>query len=335
MKTIKCPQCGKNISKDTTHCPHCGESIYKRRLKRKRVIWIVSLLLLALLAFGAYSMFHKNKADMIASNISEEEAWELICQYRDTNNPDSLEGALERYRKTFPKGNHSFDVKTLKERLRKEQRYWESVEDNGAKRELIEKYLYEYKEEGFFYLKAIDKLDSITFFEKQELNTVEAYQDYLDQYPDGRYVEKAKANLSKLDAIPLTDAEEEEAKSVVITHFNAMEAADTAAIAKTMAKNVSSYLGKKAVKQRDVNEFIRHLFETPGRKVNFNLSDFIVRKMVIIEDGAPIYNVSYNLHEEMNKPADNAIIRDTERDFKGTAILNADMLITSLLLEEI
>lgn len=335
MKTIKCPQCGKIISKNTTHCPHCGESIYKRRLKRKRVIWIISLLLLALLAFGAYQMFHKNKADMIASNISEEEAWELICQYRDTNNPDSLEGALERYRQTFPKGNHSFDVKTLKERLRKEQRYWESVEDNGAKRELVEKYLYEYKEEGFFYLRAVNKLDSITFFEKQELNTVEAYQDYLDQYPDGRYVEEAKANLSKLDAIPLTDAEEEEAKSVVVTHFNAMEAADTAAIAKTMAKNVSSYLGKKATKQRDVNEFVRHLYETPGRKINFNPSDFVVRKMVIIEDGAPIYNVSFKLHEEMNKPADNAIIRDTERDFKGTAILNADMLITSLLLEEI
>ena len=63
--------------------------------------------------------------------------------------------------------------------------------------------------------------------------------------------------------------------------------------------------------------------------------DFKIKKIMIIEDGDPIYNVTFVLNETMNKPAEHAIVKDTERDYDGTAILNDDMLITSLLLEDI
>lgn len=334
---MKCPMCGKKINSEATHCPHCGEAINRRAVMKKRlIIAAAAIAAIALLAWGAYAIFHKDKSDLIAdNNMSEPDSWELICHYRDTNNPDSLEGALEKYIRAYGKGQHAFDVKTLRERLNKEKKYWNNVEESGAKREMVEKYLNEYKEEGFFYLRAIDKLDSITFFEKQELNTVEAYQDYLDLYPDGRYEDQAKANLAKLDAVPLTDAEEENVKKVIVKHFEAMAQKDTMAINATIAKNLSSYLGKKPCKPRDVNEYVRHMFQDSERQVKFELTDFKIKKIVIIEDGDPIYNVTFVLNETMNKPAEHAIVKDTERDYDGTAILNDDMLITSLLLEDI
>lgn len=331
---IKCSHCGKLIHKEATHCPHCGEAVDKGRQKRKRVIkWVIVLLLLAIAALVAYLLLHKTKADMIRSGLTEQQSWDLICQYRDTNEPDSLDGALQRYADEYPKGEHAFDVKTLKERLRKEAKLWQKVEEEGSQKESLEKYLFEYKEEGFFFMRAIAKLDSITFFEKQELNTVEAYQEYLDQYPDGYYVENARQNLAKLDLVPLTDAEEEGTKEVILKHFKALENNDTVLARQTVAKNISSYLGKKPASPKDVSMYIRHMYEAPDRQIRFEASDFVIKKMTAFEGGDPIYNVTFVLNEEMNKPNGSAIDKETSKKFKGTAIVNDDMLITSLLLE--
>ena len=109
-----------------------------------------------------------------STDMTEQQSWDLICQYRDTNSPDSLEGALLIYQRNFPKGKHSLAVQTLKERLDKEAREWNRVEANGSTKELLERYLAEYSKEGFFFNRAIAKLDSITFFEKLESNTEDA-----------------------------------------------------------------------------------------------------------------------------------------------------------------
>ncbi len=270
---------------------------------------------------------------MIRSGLTEQQSWDLICQFRDTNEPDSLDGALQRYAREYPKGEHAFDVKTLQERLKKEAKMWMKIEEGGSQKDAIENYFNEYKEEGFFFLRAIGKLDSIMFFEKQELNTVEAYQEYLDHYPDGKYVENAKENLTKLDAVPLTDAEESGAKEVIDKHFKALENNDTVLVRTTVAKNMSSYLGKKPCSPKDVCEYIRHMYETPDRRITFEITDYFVKKMTAFEGGDPIYNVTFNLKEEMNIPSSNAVDKDTSKTFKGTAIVNDEMLITSLLLE--
>ena len=331
---MKCQHCGKFFQKDATHCPHCGEAVDKKRQKRKTILkWTIIFAFVAIAAATAYFLLHKSKADMIRSGLTEQQSWDLICQYRDTNEPDSLDGALQRYADEFPKGEHAFDVKTLKERLRKEAKLWQKVEEEGSQKESLEKYLFEYKEEGFFFLRAIAKLDSITFFEKQELNTVEAYQEYLDQYPDGFYVENARQNLAKLDAVPLTDAEEEGTKEVILKHFKAIENNDTVLARTTVANNMSSYLGKKPAAPKDVSIYIRHIYETPGREITFEASDFIIKKMTAFEGGDPIYNVTFTLHEEMNKPNNSSADKETSKTFKGTAIINDELLITSLLLE--
>ena len=331
---MKCQHCGKFFQKDATHCPHCGEAVDLKKIKRRKIIkWGVVLALIAIVATVTFFLLRKTKADMIKSGLTEEQSWDLICQYRDTNEPDSLDGALQRYADEFPKGEHAFDVKTLKGRLEKEAKLWQKVEEGGSQKDAVEKYLFEYKEEGFFFLRAIAKLDSITFFEKQELNTVEAYQEYLDQYPDGAYIENARQNLAKLDAVPLTEAEEEGAKEIILKHFKALENNDTTLAKSTVAKNMSSYLGKKPCSQKDVGVYIRHMYEVPGRTITFDVTDMFVKKMTAFEGSDPIYNVSFTLQEEMNKPNKSALDDETSKTFKGTAIINDDMLITSLLLE--
>lgn len=329
----KCPQCGKTVSKESTHCPHCGEALYVKNRKKMMIRVGIVIFCIILLGVAAYFLFHRSKADMIRSGLSEQQSWDLICQYRDTNEPDSLEGALQRYADEYPKGSHAFDVKTLMERLKKEAKLWHKVEEEGSKRESVEKYLFEYKEEGFYFLRAITKLDSITFFEMQELNTVEAYQEYLDHYPDGAYVEQARENLTKLDAVPLTASEEDDMEEVVRKHFDAIASNDTVLARSTVASTMSSYLGKKPCTPRDVNEYIRHMYQTSGRTVSFELSDFVIKKITAFEGGEPIYNITFKLHEEMNKPNQSALTDETSVDYNGTAIVNDEKLITSLLLE--
>ena len=303
-KTVKCKFCGKAVDSEATHCPHCGEAIARVNKKKRMAIWLGAIALLAVVAFVVYNMLSSSKADMFAgTSLTEEDSWDIICLYRDTNNPDSLEGALLNYQNNFPRGEHALAVQTLKERLQKEAREWNNVENNGSKKELLERYMSEYKKEGFFYLRAVDKLDSITFFEQQELNTVDAYQLYLDKYPDGRYVDQAKANLEKLDVVPLTDAEENGVKDVINNHFDALSNNDSIKARTTIAKNISSYLGKKPCTPGDVSEYIRHMYEVPDRQIRFETSDFVIKKISIIEDGDPIFNVTFKVYEEMNKPS--------------------------------
>ncbi len=333
--TVKCRYCGKKLVANATHCPHCGEPLSAFDKKRKLIVWLSVILAAIVLAIILTNIFTSSKADLIAdTNLNEEQAWEMICQYRDTNSPDSLEGALLVYQRNFPRGTHALAVQTLKERLQKEAREWTRVEDNGSTKEMLEKYMAEYSKEGFFYNRAIAKLDSITFFEKLESNTVEDYQAYLDQYPEGKYVDQARANMDKLDAVSITAKEEESVQNVINKHFEAIEHNDSVKLAITISNQLSSYLGKAYCKKSDVNFYLRHVFETPGREISFETSDFIIKKMPYDED-KPLYNVSFSLYEEMNKPSSTDNNKETERRYKATAIVNSDFLITSLVLKNI
>ncbi len=35
---MKCPHCGKLLSKEATHCPHCGEAVDKKKQKEKDLL---------------------------------------------------------------------------------------------------------------------------------------------------------------------------------------------------------------------------------------------------------------------------------------------------------
>ena len=331
-----CPACGKEVQHDNIHCPHCGESLIHHHNNRWKWATLAILCLAAIAGTAYYYIFKPDKAAMFDEyEMTEQDAWDVICYYRDTNNPDSLDGALAVYDRDYPKGPHSFDVKTLKERLNKEIKMWNKIEENGSKREMVETYMFEYAEEGFFFLSAVDKLDSITFFEKQAINTPEAYQEYLDRYPEGKYVKKAQDNISNLDIIPLNQAEEQKVVDVINEHFKAMEQNDTVLVANTIAKTLSSYMGKAGCKKSDVNEYIKHIFKVNGRKVGFETKDFAIKKITAPDDeDKVIFNVEFRLHETMNKPAANAIDTKMEKDFDATAVLNNDYLITSIMLTE-
>ena len=61
--------CGKKINSEATHCPHCGEAVNRRAVKKKRlIIAAAAIAAIALLAWGAYAIFHKDKSDLIADN---------------------------------------------------------------------------------------------------------------------------------------------------------------------------------------------------------------------------------------------------------------------------
>lgn len=335
-KNNLCPQCGKDVGNDHIHCPHCGESLIHHKSNRWKWATLAVICLAAIAGTAYYSIFTPDKADMFDDyDMTEQDAWDVICYYRDTNNPDSLDGAIAVYTRDYPKGPHAFDVKTLKERLDKEIRFWNKIEENGSKREMVENYMFEYAEEGFFFLRAVDKLDSITFFEKQAINTPEAYQEYLDRYPEGKYIDKAQENLNALDVISLLQGEEDKVVEVIKAHFNAMENNDTLSVNKTIANNISSYMGKTGCKHKDVCEYIKHMYEVPGRKVQFETKDFSIKKMTAPDnEDKVIFNVEFLLHENMNKTSANAIDNKMEKDFDATAVLNNEFLITSIMLTE-
>ncbi len=334
-KNLKCKYCGKYVDREATHCPHCGEPVSLFDKKKKIIVILSCLAVLAIVAVVLINVFSSSKADMIKStNMTDQQSWDLICHYRDTNNPDSLEGALLVYQKNYPRGKHALDVQILKERLFKEAQQWNHLEEYGSTKELLERYMAEYSKEGFFYNRAVAKLDSIMFFEKMESNTVEDYQAYLDQYPEGQYVEQAKANMDRLDAVTISSKEEEGVQNVINEHFDALAKNDSVKLDKTIAKQLSSYLGKEYCQKQDVNIYLKHVFETPGREITFETSDFVIKKMPYDED-KPLYNVNFHLYEEMNKPTKTDTNQETERRYNATAIVNNDMLITSLILTSI
>ncbi len=256
---------------------------------------------------------------------SEEEAWARISQFRTADEPDSVAEALDYYLDHFSDSKYVQQVVAMKNSFQKEKQEWQEVVAYNCTIENVDKYIYEHPD-GFFRGRAVATIDSLSFLDASQKKTAEAVQAYLDQYPDGKFVEQARALLGDLQDMDMTAEERNRVTGVVERHFEDMTL-NSEEIVTTVAPNLSSYIGKAHSTKEDVLEYMAHV-HADGEAKLISASQFSLTKFMAA--GVPVYNVRFTLTEKIN-PDDSLALQ--EYHYKGTAILNSSLQITSLVLE--
>ena len=301
------------------------ETEEKKTVKKHRniIFWSGVAVLSALIIGGViYVVMSLTRG----TELPEMDAWSRVGHFQASGEIDSMEVALNDYLWTFSDGRYSEEARTLRDRLNRERDAWEKIVNGDCTLKAVDEYIYAHPD-GFFHDQALWLLDSLEFLDAKEKNTEEALMNYLEQRHDGRFVKEAQELLKAVGKVDASEEETKQASAVVQKHFTAMqEGSET--IVTTMADNISSYIGKPNPTVSDVLAYMAHFLKGNDTKV-FSLSDFNVKKMM--QGGDPSYSVQFSLKETIN-PEDSTEME--VKNLKGTAILNAAMLMTSLVLEK-
>ena len=260
------------------------------------------------------------------TELSEMDAWARVGHFQATGELDSMEVALNEYLWTFSDGRYVEDARTLRDRLNRERDEWNRVLDYNCNLKAVDEYIYAHPD-GFFHTQALLLLDSLEFLDAKEKNTEEALLTYLAQQHDGRFVKEAQALLKAVGKVDASEEETKQAAALIKKHFAAMqEGSET--IVTTMADIISSYIGKPNPSISDVLAYMNHFHKGNDTK-ELSVTDFNVKKMM--SGNETMYSVQFLLKETIN-PEDSASAE--VKNLKGTAILDAAMLMTSLVLEK-
>ena len=296
-------------------------------------IVLVTIVIGALAALAGWYLFYRGGNDE-----DEREAYEKIVRLQEDGDYLMMEEAINEYFDTYNSDAfHYSQLKDLSNRFFAEHADWLAVE-NAGEAYAIRSFL-DVHPDGFFRQLAENKLDSLDFVEAVDVGKREAVEHYMEMYPQGKYVDKAQEVLAQLEKGELTEEEMQMAVSVVERHFVAMGNNDRGALASTMASAVSSYIGKADPELEDIFAYMTHVHSS-GRVLMFRLMNSQVEKVALA--GRYVFNVKFTL-EEAEYSAQMIAAHENEEDaeidpldvkyFSGTAVLNENMKITSLVLK--
>ena len=302
-------------------------------------IIIVSLVILALAGTAVWYLFLRGGSDM-----DERTAYDNIIRYENTHQLDSLGEALNDYFDTYNSDAfHYSQLKDLHDRFFTERDDWQATENNMSL-ETVRQFLGVHPD-GFYLIAATQKLDSLSYVDACTTNTREAYEHYLDQFSQGKFVAEARKQISELDNEEITIEEKTAVKETLTTHFDALGDNDKGTIASTLASEINSYIGKANPELEDIYAYMSNMHAS-GRMIVFNVKNANITKVKAGDRN--LYNVQFSLEEETyargshptldtesgnpaegEKPADSDV-----KTFSGTAVLNENMKITSLVLRK-
>ncbi len=233
MSMIKCPECGRNISSMAKACPECGfplqehiEEIEKQMKKaeeakssstqsapvehnrpeprvinkesqqqfsylptpkppktHKLMIWIMVLVVLAILV-GGYWLF-SNRQD----GQREDRAYELL---QDCQDPLQYEDFIARY----PESSHIDVVRKRYEALVKEQAEWKAIVLRGSRNDV--KNFIATNPNSPLIRTARARLDTLDWKEAKRVGSMVSYNTYLDNHPDGSFVDDADIQVERI-----------------------------------------------------------------------------------------------------------------------------------------
>lgn len=358
MSMIKCPECGERVSTMAGTCPHCGINIagnlkqcpncneyclnsqdkcpycgttlsivteevfehkeqekpqkteVKKPAKKTNKALIFTLTFAALLVVifgGLYYLDYKN-------SIEREET--EFARLEDTSNPEYYNDFLAKY----PKSKHYQEVKEHLNVLLDETEEWEKMIQNVSRTE-IEKFMNAHP-----YSKRLqiceDMIDSIDWAEAKKLNTEEAFVNYLNTHPDGKFAEEASQKKNELGLMRITAQDKAIIRSTLENFFTvAMSRQDVALISEAIPEKMENFCGTENATPEQIITFVQNKMAVDVMGFHYSIGDdFSVRKQTI-SDGTTGYAVDFSLQEIISRSDTN---QPNTRTYRVTALLNAD-----------
>ena len=354
MSLITGPECGHEVSDLAASCPQCGCPIgasaqqpaapqQPNQPAKNNAVGTIVVLLLVLLALGgtaAWYLFFQGGND-----ADERAAYDRIVRFQNEEQLDSMGAALNDYFDTYTSDAHYYSqLKALHDRYFTERADWQAT--CGIKSLDAIRHFLDVHPDGLYLKQANHLYDSLSYAEAVHTDTREAFEQYLSHFPQGAYASAARKQMEALDKVELTVEEKMSATETLTNHFDALASNDKTAIASTLATTISSYIGKANPELEDIFAYMQTMHSS-SRVIVFQVKNAEVSKVDVA--GRSMYNVQFVLDEETYAHSSHHSGLDTEageateekpqeptnvKHFKGAAVLDGGMKITSLVLRQ-
>ncbi len=305
-----CPDCGKVVLRTESSCPACGASLQNTPVmglcesevsgtsskKRKPVALIVLIVLIVLAAIGAGGYFYVTDRERARS---EQEAYENVISAKDT-------ALCSQYLADYPEGAHVIEVKALLAGLVTEINDWNDACVNRTRGGFL-RFLSNHNGSAFEQA-CNDKIDSLDYVEATILNTVEAYDIYLRNHPDGLYAEQARQGQGNV----VQGVYEKKIKDVCKSFFTSLSTRDYDKLSACVTDVMDNFLNKKNATEDDVKIFAQKLWQSNPNGLKFTVNnDFQIRRTDNNKVNEPEYDVNFTVNKTAGEESSDNNVSET------------------------
>jgi len=309
---INCPECGQEVSDQAETCPHCGVAIAKKPRSRKGcwLALIVVLLLVAIATAGGYFYFQYTQKQ------NEQYAYQNAMESSETA---ILQNFLDIY--TDAPTSHRDSVKSQLEKLRRIDMEWNNVVRSKSKTALLG-YAKKYPH-SVHVTEARLLVDSLDWVQAATVNTMEAYQTYMNAHQDGLHYDEAKMNYDTLNERQVTPEEQQMISQLFTTYFNSLAQDDETGLLGTLATVVHTFFNRHNVSQAEVVNYMKKLHAAADiTGMNFLLNnDWQIDKIENNDTGETEYAVTFSLNQHIDRTDPS---KENQASYKVSAKVSMD-----------
>ena len=278
---------------------------------KKTLYIIIAVLVLLLIGGGAWFVCANNAASQ------EEMAYQIL---ENNDNPQDYQDFLEKY----PNSEHADEVRQRLTKLEEMLAKWNTIALSDNVNDFIN-FKNTYNDIQYGRLCDI-KIDSLDFIIAQKQGTPEAYQHYLDSHPDGRYASEASIAQGTLRDQEVDEQDRQQISSIVTEFFNGFASLDDNRICSNIASTMDKFLKHSNVNKSNVLSTIHAMFNEHIQSCQFNVNrDFQIKR------NGTSYVATFTVDQHIERDNEGK----TFGQYKCTAVINDQMLITSLTMDEI
>ena len=286
--------------------------------KKSKAPLIITIIVVVLLLIGGGVYFY------VSNNAAHEEemAYEVL---ENNNNPQDYEDFLQNY----PNSKHADEVRSRLQKLQDMLSKWNSIALSDDVNDFVN-FKEQFTDPQYSRLCDI-KIDSLDFITAQRVNTPEAFQRYLDNHPDGRYASEASVAQGSLREQEVTETDREQITEVLTDFFNGFANRDESKICANISSTMTTFLHQHNATKADVLSKINAMFNDHIQGCQFNVNRDIQITRKNDSSGNAMFNVTFTVDQHISRDNEGK----TFGQYKCVAAMNAQMLITSLTMQEI
>lgn len=286
--------------------------------KKSKTPLIITIIVVVLLLIGGGVYFY------VSNNAAHEEemAYEVL---ENNNNPQDYEDFLQNY----PNSEHADEVRSRLQKLQDMLSKWNSIALSDDVNDFVN-FKEQFTDPQYCCLCDI-KIDSLDFITAQRVNTPEAFQRYLDNHPDGRYASEASVAQGSLREQEVTETDREQITEVLTDFFNGFANRDESKICANISSTMTTFLHQHNATKADVLSKINAMFNDHIQGCQFNVNRDIQITRKNDSSGNAMFNVTFTVDQHISRDNEGK----TFGQYKCVAAMNAQMLITSLTMQEI
>ena len=281
-----------------------------------KLIATIIVLAVLILGGGGYAFYAHTQSN------DEQMAYEIL---ENNDNPADYEDYLAKY----PNGEHAEEVRERLTQLQAMLDAWNGIALSDNVND-FRNFKNSYSDEKYGRLCDI-KIDSLDWVSAQNAGTEDAYQNYLNQHPDGRYASEASIAQGKIHDSEVTATDRDQVMRVVTDFFNGFEQQNEAQITSNITSTMTTFLHTHNASKADVVNAIKAMFNEHIQGCQFVVNrDIDVQRQAGADPATANFNVTFTVDQHIQRDNEGK----TFGTYKCTAVLTPQFLISSLTLTE-